>query len=91
MRIPTVHLNGTSGHVLENYARYVVDALNKTLDAIHAAAPNARDFYVQEDGDTAFRRATVEHLDRQARVMALRDEYSKMFNAIHDQVEARKR
>ena len=61
---PTVHLNGTSGKELFEQNRAAMEAVAKALEAIYAAAPNKRDYYVQADGDNAFSDAREAHFAR---------------------------
>lgn len=66
LTLPTVHLNGTSrDSLLEGYIA-ALDALRLAMEALQAAAPNARDYYVQA-GDT-FCIAQNQHFTRLARL-----------------------
>lgn len=67
LKVPTVHLNGTSGQVLYEQYIEVGHSLGLTLRAMEEASPNARDYYVQGEG--AYAEAAKEHT---ARVDALR-------------------
>lgn len=68
MTFPTVHLNGTSAQdLLEGYER-AHEALREAMEALAQAAPNGRDYYVQQPG--AFESAIAEH---QSRMTRLRD------------------
>lgn len=66
MKVPTVHLNGTSVDDLYSQAHEAHKALRVALEKLYAMAPNARDYYVQGEG--AFEVARKEH---QARIDAL--------------------
>lgn len=68
MKLPTVHLNGSSGHELLRQNIEARKALRRALEALEEASPNARDYYVQDEN--AHRQAVQEHL---ARVQRLRD------------------
>lgn len=47
MRVPTVHLNGTSKGELLDQAHRAARAVANAITAVMQAAPNGRDFYVQ--------------------------------------------
>lgn len=83
MRVPTIHLNGTSGEAL--YALHVTacDRLRDALRALDAAAPNGRDFYVQ--GDHAIGEAMREHAERVSRLASVLREVSAMADEIAEQ------
>ena len=66
--IPTVHLNGSSRDSLLEQATDAREALYKAIESLYAAAPNGRDYYVQESN--AFRAACKQWSDR---LDALRD------------------
>lgn len=61
--LPMIHMNGTSAAELEEQADRARTALMAAQDALTAAAPNARDYYVI--GPDAFRTARAEHEARQ--------------------------
>jgi hypothetical protein len=70
--LPTVHLNGTSrDSLLEGYMA-AMDALRLAIQEVQAAAPHARDYYVQA-GDT-FCMAQNQHFTRLARLRETLDE-----------------
>ncbi len=82
MMIPTIHLNGTGADALVDQ---LADATTALLDAervLHAAAPNARDYYPQ--GPDAFRLATQEHVSRLERLRSVRLELVTICEAIAD-------
>jgi hypothetical protein len=62
MRLPTIHLNGTSKSELERRIESAAQALDNAIELLAEAAPNARDYYPQGDG--AFSEAQREHNDR---------------------------
>ena len=66
MLYPTIHINGTSADVLLSQMSAAAAALTKGLRALEAAAPHARDYYVQ--GSDAYQAATREHGARVAKV-----------------------
>lgn len=59
MRLPTIHLNGTSKTALFDGYMAAVSAVYAASEALAEAAPNARDYYPQGDG--AFKQAQDEH------------------------------
>lgn len=65
---PTIHRNGSDREVLLKQNSEARAALRKTLDALAAMAPNARDYYPQ--GPAAFPQAQREH---EARMKQVRD------------------
>jgi hypothetical protein len=72
MTFPTLHLNGTSaGSLLEGWERAHA-ALCDAMQALAQAAPNGRDFYVQQAG--AFEAAQAEHEERMRRLHEVRRE-----------------
>ena len=74
--LPTVHLNGTSRDtLLEGYIA-ALDALRLAMEALQAAAPHARDYYVQA-GDT-FYMAQNQHFTRLARLRETLDELNTL-------------
>jgi len=50
MRVPTVHLNGTSAKALREQLIEAITALRRAQDKLLQAMPHGRDYYVQ-DGD----------------------------------------
>jgi hypothetical protein len=88
VRIPTIHLNGTSGEVLRHQHRTAVEALRRAVDAICDAAPNARDYYVQ--GDDAGHAARRAHEVRIASLRGVREELEAITRGIETQLEERR-
>ena len=83
MKVPTVHLNGTSqGCLLEQWTD-VSASLRTVLGALAEAAPNGRDYYGR--GPAALGEATAEHSSRVRRVEELKAESDAMALAIADQ------
>lgn len=85
MIYPTIHLNGTSGEVLLEQAINVCQAIRKTLDIIYKAAPNGRDYYLQDKN--AFNLASEEYQSRVNCLMSILKEYEDLAEKIADQVE----
>lgn len=66
IRLPSIHLNGTSKQaLLEGYLE-AASAVFSAAEALSEAAPNARDYYPQ--GDNAFKQAQEEHNARLAKL-----------------------
>lgn len=62
MKLPTVHLNGSSPkRLFEAYAE-AAGAIRRAMEAVSAAAPNGRDYYPQ--GPAAIGEAVQEHTTR---------------------------
>lgn len=80
MRIPTVHLNGTSRAALVEQLENAVNALRTATDAVAACNPHGRDYYTQ--GENALAEAAREHASRLARLLTVRDELSAIWEAI---------
>ena len=87
MLIPTIHLNGTSGEdLLDQYAA-AAEVVRKAIDAVCAAGPNARDYYVQgPDASLAVQR---EHEARVATLKRVRDDLAAIAEGIQDQIDAK--
>ncbi len=49
MRVPTIHLNGTSGSTLMDEYLAAYEALVKARDAVLTITVHGRDYYVQKD------------------------------------------
>jgi hypothetical protein len=63
---PTIHLNGTSKEALLEQQLAAIKALRAATDALSAAAPHGRDYYVQ--GPLAFTVARDEHVARLTKI-----------------------
>ena len=59
MRVPTMHLNGTSAQVLVDDAAAAVGDAERLLRQLYRIAPHGRDFYPQ--GPQALKEAAEEH------------------------------
>lgn len=88
VRIPTLHLNGTSGEVLHHQYATAVEALRRAVDATCEARPNARDYYVQ--GDAAGRAALRDHETRVASLQRVREDLEAIAEGIRKQLEAQR-
>lgn len=89
MKVPTVHMNGTSAEELTRQYLDAVAALDAAIVGMTRAYPNGRDYYTQ--GPKAFSEAAAEFMDRAKRVDAVRREFIDIADAIHDQVTERSR
>lgn len=56
----TVHRNGTSAEELVQQHITIMNAAKALADAINAASPNMRDYYVQDAGQDTHRADTAE-------------------------------
>ena len=83
MRIPTIHLNGSGKKTLLSQVEQALEALQTAVTAMTQAAPNARDYYVQDSG--AFETARAEHDSRIRRIIQIRQEYADLANGIFEQ------
>lgn len=87
MRIPTVHMNGTSPEQLMEPLLRAHRAIEEALDALAAASPNGRDYYPQ--GDDALREAQQEHRSRAERLRSVQEELMEIAVAVQDQADER--
>jgi len=83
MKIPTIHMNGTSAESLLKALSEAYSAVDKAMEAVAAAAPNARDYYPQ--GDNAFVEAREEHRSRLERLQSVQEELMEIAVAVQDQ------
>ena len=89
MKVPTIHNNGTSGEALLEQACDAGASVANALRVMRAAAPNARDYYVQ--GPDAFREAVAEHQSRVDRIAVVAREYEQLAIAVSEAIDARTR
>ncbi len=82
MMVPTIHNNGTDGQELLDQVTNAAQALLAAFTAMAAAAPNARDYYVQ--GDTAAAKAQNEHAERCTKLRSVLNDYRDLAEAIAD-------
>jgi hypothetical protein len=83
MKVPSVHLNGTSGEELLKRLWDAVAALDKARSALHEITPNARDYYVQGEG--VFTIAMHEHMARLKKVESIINELVEIFEVVGEQ------
>lgn len=86
---PTVHLNGTSGEDLKQQLCDALGALRAAREALRQTAPNARDYYVQDD--KAFPRARDQYYARLAKLGEIQTELETIAEIVCNQVDARER
>lgn len=84
LRVPTVHLNGSSRDDLVGQCREVYRAITQAMEALNQAAPHARDYYVQDDPE-AFEKARRQHEARAQKLIEVMDEYAILAYEIQDQ------
>lgn len=83
MKVPTVHLNGTSGGVLLEQVTDVLAALRNARAAMVRAAPHGRDYCTQ--ADNALYLAQNAHVETLKTVDNLLHEYEALGEAIVNQ------
>lgn len=82
MKVPTIHLNGTSRGELERQLADVGVAARNFIEALGEAAPNGRDYYPQ--GNDAIKEAIKEHCNRVDLVKKVLDEITEIYSAVVD-------
>jgi len=82
MTFPTVHMNGDSKQTLLDQNLKATHAIRDAIDAMHEAAPNARNFYVQGEG--AWKAARDEYSNRLRQLDSIRDELDAITQHIAD-------
>jgi len=87
MRTPTIHRNGTSFDWLKEAHLDALEAIRRAQTALQVAAPNGRDFYVQDGNAT--HEATEEHAARVRRLAEIEAELQEILGAIVDQEPVR--
>jgi hypothetical protein len=87
MQAPTIHLNGSSPDSLIEENLAALRALQAAVEALQAASPNGRDYYVS--GPEAYPQARKEHEARLHRLAETMRELAGIIAAIADQMEAR--
>lgn len=85
MRIPTVHLNGTSGPELLGQVTWASLAVDHAIDKLQAAWPNGRDYYVQDD--EAMSECLEEWNARMAKLVEVKKELDQIAEGIGKQLE----
>lgn len=85
MKVPTIHLNGTSKKELLDGYRAAYSALGDAIEALRKTAPHGRDYYVQSDDARALATAIDEHQARLAKLVLIRDEIEAIAVAVQEQ------
>jgi hypothetical protein len=83
LMMPMVHVNGTDKAEL---LRQVIDAgrdVNKAIETLDLAVPNARDYYPRGEG--AYVVAASQHVERVNQLRRVRKELMQIAEAIADQ------
>jgi hypothetical protein len=88
VKVPTIHLNGSSGDELLRQNIEARKALRRAIEALEAAAPNARDYYVQDDD--AHLKAVGEHVLRLGHLRDVMEELSEIIESIDEQLSKRR-
>lgn len=87
MRVPTIHLNGTGGEQLLEQVTDSCRALQAAIEKMRAAWPNARDYYVQEDG--AYVEADAEWRERLDKLQGVLKDQQYIAEQIMNLIEIR--
>lgn len=85
MRIPTVHLNGTSGPELFYQVVYASRAMENAIEKLQDAWPNGRDYYIQ--GNAAWRKCMDEWTARMGKLVEVKEELDEILEGISGQLE----
>ena len=84
MRLPSLHLNGTSPHDLYEQVCDAMGAIRQAIVALDKACPNGRDYYPQ--GAHALAEAIQEHDERVKRLISVQRELETIAEHIGDAV-----
>lgn len=87
MRLPTIHLNGTSREYLFDEAVAAAGALRGAITALEAMTVNARDYYPQ--GPDAYPEAAREHRERIERVRGVLNEVYALLDSLDEAKEGK--
>ena len=87
--IPTVHLNGSDGSVLQLKNEVALNAVELAIERLASAAPHGRDYYVQGDVDRPYAVAAAQHGARLKALSDVRDALREIVRGIRRQNEAR--
>lgn len=80
MKVPTIHLNGTSRERLLEDLNEAYYALGQAMSVLRVVTPNGRDYYPQ--GPQAYDEALDEHLARLGKIEEVRKELETLMEAI---------
>lgn len=89
MKFPTIHLNGTSADSLLEGWEEAYLAINEAVRKLAEAAPNGRDYYVQEPG--ALPVAQEEHFARMRKLQEVAKELEALCENVSKQQSERTR
>lgn len=84
LRVPTVHLNGTSRDELLDNLRKAWRAVHDAGEAVRKTCPHDRDYYTQSDPD-AGKIARAQHIERMRKLDGIKDELKAIAIAIQEQ------
>lgn len=85
LKIPTVHMNGTSADYLIEQLKNAYQAINVAVRALAEASPNGRDYYPQ--GLDAVQEAIRQHRLRMAKLDSVREELIEIVSGVQDQID----
>lgn len=87
MKVPTIHLNGSSPQVLLRQYHDAISALNTAIEKLRAIEVHGRDYYPQ--GPTALGDALDEHRARVTAVCNVQNDLLHIAEYILDAIESR--
>lgn len=87
MKLPSIHLNGTSPHDLYEQVCEAMGAIRAAIVKLDKACPNGRDYYPQ--GPHALADAISEHDERVKRLISVQRELETIAEHISDAMDAR--
>lgn len=82
LMIPSVHMNGTSRNELQGQLFNARKAIRTAIEALSAACPHDRDYYVQSP--TAGPLARTQHRDRLRRLISVQSELEIILEGVID-------
>ena len=78
--VPVIHSNGTSAAELRDQIDGALDAMKAAIQAVAKAAPNGRDYYVND----SVQRAIKEHCIRGEKLIEVASELSQICDHIYE-------
>ncbi len=87
MRLPSIHLNGSSPDVLYEQVCEAMGAIRTAILKLDKTSPNGRDYYPQ--GMHVLAEAIVEHDERVKRLLSVQRELETLAEYIADQRDTR--
>jgi hypothetical protein len=82
MRVPSIHINGTSPEELSRGYEEAYRLLGHVISVVQQTVPNGRDYYPQ--GDMAYVDARDEHRERMDKLVSVRNDMLTLFEAVED-------